>query len=108
MERKERIERLLEDAREMWEESMKLKDVSLRQASEKAWCSAYNATRALFLKETGNPEIPRDRDKGRGTQVRELVTNLGKPELYDQFATFQSSLHGACFYGGYCFFQAFF
>ena len=72
----------------------------IRDAADKAWCAALQATNALILARTGKLP-PRSPDTTRG--LRRLVAD--DPELdYLRlaYAARRDLLHGDCFYSGNC------
>ena len=72
----------------------------IRDAADKAWCAALQATNALILARTGTePEISSDTTRG--------LTSLSAEDpdvrpLRRRYFSRQSELHGACFYLGAC------
>lgn len=72
----------------------------IRDAAEKAWCAAKRATDALLLARTGEVP-PKSPDTTRGLQ-RLAATDPAFRPLRDQYFSRQASLHGNCFYTGWC------
>ena len=71
-----------------------------RDATEKAWCAAKRAVDALVLARIGNlpPESP---DTTRALQLMAAADPAFRG-LRAQYFARQASLHGNCFYTGWC------
>ena len=89
------------DARRMHAEALeRMAAGDLRDAAEKAWCAAKRATDAILLARTG--EIPpKSPDTTRGLQ-RLAAADPSFRSLRDRYFSRQASLHGNCFYTGWC------
>ena len=89
------------DAGEMYAAALeRLAAGDVRDAAEKAWCSALQATNALILARTGELP-PKSPNTTRG--LRRLAA--ADPELRtlaDRYAARRDFLHGDCFYSGDC------
>ena len=89
------------DAEEMYAAALeRLAAGDVRDAAEKAWCSALQATNALILARTGElpPGLPDTTRALRTTAVTEPAVR----DLRDQYLTRREVLHGDCFYTGLC------
>ena len=72
----------------------------IRDAAEKAWCSAKRATDALILART--EEEPRT-STATSSGLRRLVpTDPEVRALRRRYQDLQATLHGECFYYGLC------
>ena len=95
----DRISFLFADARELYDDALKmLAQDRLRNAADKAWCATKRATDALILARTG--EEPRT-----SGQTMRMIRQLRSQEpslepLRQRYGYRQSFLHGACFYDG--------
>ena len=89
------------DARRMHNAALEcLEAGDIRDSAEKAWCAALRATEALVLARTGQPS-PRSPDVTRALQsIAAADPSVGS--LRDRYFARQGSLHGACFYTGWC------
>ena len=72
----------------------------IRDAADKAWCAALQATNALILARTGELP-PRSPATTRGLR-RLAATDPNLRTLEDRYASRRDSLHGDCFYSGDC------
>ena len=89
------------DAQAMYRAALRqLASGDIRDAAEKAWCATLRATEALVLARTGQPP-PRSPDVTRALQTI-AAANPSARGLRDRYFTRQASLHGACFYTGWC------
>ena len=103
----ERVAAIFADARMIHAESLeRLRSGDIRDAAEKAWCAVKRATDALVLARTGNE--PRSSGQTmrdiRGLCFDERL-EAEKPafdSLRIRYGSYQSFLHGACFYDGVC------
>ena len=101
MEDTERVSIILNDARSVQQDAIRLLEIGdIRDSAEKAWCATKRATDALILARTGEePETSSDTSGGLlalaegDNSVRSLVR---------RYHTRQWELHGACFYLGAC------
>ncbi len=89
------------DADGMYEAALdRLAAGDIRDAADKAWCAALQATNALILARTGELP-PKSPNPTRG--LRKLAAS--EPDLRtleDQYASRRDFLHGDCFYSGDC------
>ena len=89
------------DADGMYEAALdRLAAGDIRDAADKAWCAALQATNALILARTGELP-PKSPNTTRG--LRKLAAS--EPDLRtleDQYASRRDFLHGDCFYSGDC------
>ncbi len=89
------------DARRMHNAALnRLAAGDIRDAAEKAWCAAKRATDGLVLARTG--QLP-----PKSPDTTRALLNLANENseicsLRDRYFTRQSSLHGNCFYTGWC------
>ena len=89
------------DARRMHDAALdRLASGDIRDAAEKAWCAALRATEALVLARTGQPSL-RSPDVTRALQSI-AAADPSVRSLRDRYFARQASLHGACFYTGWC------
>ena len=89
------------DARLMHQAALdRLESGDVRDAAEKAWCAALRATEALVLARTGKPSL-RSPDVTRALQSI-AAADPSVRTLRDRYFARQASLHGACFYTGWC------
>jgi hypothetical protein len=96
-----RIQDIFNDAYDLHTSALeRLEQGDIRDASEKAWCATKRATDALILSKTGEePRTSGQTMKG----VRSLRrVNAGFESLQTRYGSYQSFLHGACFYDGVC------
>jgi hypothetical protein len=72
----------------------------IRDAAEKAWCAALQATNALILARTGAlpPKSPNTTRALRAMAAAEPAVR----DLRDRYFARQGALHGDCFYTGQC------
>ena len=92
---------VLADAGEMYEAALeRLAAGDIRDAAEKAWCSALQATNALILARTGDLP-PKSPDTSRALRTM-AVTDSAVQRLQVEYFTRQAVLHGDCFYTGLC------
>ena len=97
----ERVSIILNDARSVQQDAIRLLEIGdIRDSAEKAWCATKRATDALILARTGEePETSSDTSGGLlalaegDNSVRSLVR---------RYYSRQSGLHGDCFYLGDC------
>ena len=89
------------DAEEMYAAALeRLAAGDVRDAAEKAWCSALQATNALILARTG--ELP-PKSPNTSRALRTMaVTDSAVQRLQVEYFTRQAVLHGDCFYTGLC------
>ena len=89
------------DARRMHTAALdRLAAGDIRDAAEKAWCAAKRAVDALVLARSGNLP-PKSPDTTRALQSM-AAADPSVRNLRDRYFTRQSSLHGNCFYTGWC------
>ena len=89
------------DARLMHQAALdRLDSGDVRDAAEKAWCAALRATEALVLARSGRPSL-RSPDVTRALQSI-AAADPSVRTLRDRYFARQASLHGACFYTGWC------
>ena len=89
------------DARLMYSAALERLDAGdVRDAAEKAWCAAKRATDGLILARTGELP-PKSPDTTRALQ-RMAAAEPSVRNLRDRYFSRQSSLHGNCFYTGWC------
>ncbi len=89
------------DARTMHDAALRqLAAGDTRDAAEKAWCATLRATQALVLSRTAQ-HPPRSPDVTRALQSI-AAADPSVRTLRDRYFTRQASLHGACFYTGWC------
>ena len=72
----------------------------IRDAAEKAWCAAKRAIDALVLARTGELP-PKSPDTTRALQSMAAAAPAFRG-LRDRYFARQASLHGNCFYTGWC------
>ena len=72
----------------------------IRDAAEKAWCAAKRAIDALVLARTGNLP-PKSPDTTRALQSM-AAADPAVRDLRNRYFARQASLHGNCFYTGWC------
>lgn len=101
MQTTERVSEILDDARSVQQDAIRLLDIGdVRDSAEKAWCATKRATDALILSRTGlEPETSSDTSGGL------LVLAQGDESmrsLVRHYYSRQAELHGACFYLGLC------
>lgn len=89
------------DADEMYAAALeRLAAGDIRDAADKAWCAALQATNALILARTGELP-PKSPNTTRG--LRQLAAaDPGLHTLADRYAARRDFLHGDCFYSGDC------
>ena len=77
-----------------------LENEDIRDAAEKAWCAVKRATDGLIVAATGvlpsNSSVTGIELKSLGGYYKEIR------ELISRYYTAQGSLHGECFYLGFC------
>ena len=72
----------------------------IRDAADKAWCAALQATNALILARTGELP-PRSPDTTRGLRRLAAADPAMRP-MRAAYAERRDMLHGDCFYSGNC------
>jgi hypothetical protein len=72
----------------------------IRDAADKAWCAALQATNALILARTGELP-PKSPNTTRGLRQLAAAEPAMRP-LEDRYAARRDFLHGDCFYSGDC------
>ncbi|MXY78212.1 MAG: hypothetical protein F4Y94_00530 [Chloroflexi bacterium] len=89
------------DAEEMYAAALeRLAAGDVRDAADKAWCAALQATNALILARTG--ELP-PKSPNMSRALRTMaVTDSAVQRLQVEYFTRQAVLHGDCFYSGDC------
>lgn len=89
------------DAEEMYSAALeRLAAGDVRDAAEKAWCSALQATNGLILARTG--ELPLKSPNTSRALRTMAVTDSAVQRLQVEYFTRQAVLHGDCFYTGLC------
>ncbi len=89
------------DARRMHKAALdRLAAGDIRDAAEKAWCSAKRAVDALVLARTGKLP-PKSPDTTRALQSM-AAADPSVRNLRARYFERQASLHGNCFYTGWC------
>ena len=92
---------VFDDARGMYDAALeRLALGDIRDAAEKAWCTAKRATDALILARTGVLP-PRSPDTTRGLRTL-AAADPAYHSLRDRYFARQAALHGDCFYTGWC------
>ncbi len=93
---------IFEDARAMQRAALeRLEAGDIRDAAEKAWCATKRATDALILARTG--EAPRTSGQtNRGVGALERQNGGRYRHLRLRYGSYQTYLHGGCFYDGDC------
>ena len=93
--------RIFADARRMHEAALaRMADDDIRDAAEKAWCAAKRAIDGLIFVRTG--EEPRT-SAGTSKGLRIMVaTDPAMRAMRHRYMDMQASLHGECFYYGFC------
>ena len=99
----DRIEEIFQDAREPQVDALEmLAQGRIRNAAEKAWGATKRATDALILARTG--ELP-ERTPETGHALRVLASldeRVRDSNLRRRYWSRQVTLHGECFYNGFC------
>ena len=103
----ERVAAIFTDAQTIHTESLdRLRSGDIRDAAEKAWCAVKRATDALILARTGDePRASGQTMRGIRSLCFDERLNAEKPafdSLRIRYGSYQSFLHGACFYDGIC------
>ena len=89
------------DAEEMYAAALeRLAAGDVRDAADKAWCAALQATNALILARTGELP-PKSPNTTRGLRQLAAVEPAMRP-LQSQYSERRDLLHGDCFYSGDC------
>ena len=92
---------VFEDAVSMHEAALERMAVGdIRDAAEKAWCAAKRAIDALVLARTGRLP-PKSPDTTRALQSMAAADPAAR-DLRNRYFARQASLHGNCFYTGWC------
>ena len=92
---------VFEDAVRMHEAALDRMAVGdIRDAAEKAWCAAKRAIDALVLARTGSLP-PKSPDTTRALQSMAAADPAAR-DLRNRYFARQASLHGNCFYTGWC------
>ena len=89
------------DAEEMYAAALeRLAADDIRDAADKAWCAALQATNALILARTGELP-PRSPATTRGLRQLAAAEPAMRP-LQSRYSERRDLLHGDCFYSGDC------
>ena len=95
------VSSIFADAEEMYAAALeRLAAGDIRDAADKAWCAALQATNALILARTGELP-PKSPNTTRGLR-RLAATDPNLRTLADRYASRRDFLHGDCFYSGDC------
>jgi hypothetical protein len=73
----------------------------VRDAAEKAWCATKRATDAMILTLTNKEPRTSGMTMEAMRKLYSYDRDIFKP-LHKTYSTFQSNLHGHCFYDGNC------
>ena len=97
----DRVAEIFADARSRHGDALeKLEQGDIRDAAEKAWCATKRASDALILARTG--EEP-ERTPATSRELNRLAEDDPRVRmLIGRYYSQQSSLHGDCFYLGWC------
>ena len=92
---------VFEDAARMQEAALdRMAAGDIRDAAEKSWCAAKRAIDALVLARTGSIP-PKSPDTTRALQSMAAAEPAAR-DLRNRYFARQASLHGNCFYTGWC------
>ena len=99
----EEAQAVFDDARELQADALEMLDQGrIRNAAEKSWGATKRATDALILARTG--ELP-ERTPETGHALRVLASldeGVRSSNLPRRYWSRQVTLHGECFYNGFC------
>ena len=97
----DRVTELLEDARELYADSLEMLDQGrIRNAAEKAWGATKRSTDAMVLARTGNE--PQSAGQARRALLRLSNDGPAFGAFQGEYNTRAALLHVNCFYDGNC------
>ncbi|MBI2889287.1 MAG: hypothetical protein HYY13_00725 [Nitrospirae bacterium] len=76
---------------------LEMDDAGLRQAAEKGWGAAFQATKALVAKKGRKPSKGTTRLKETLLDLEKRDPALSRAKVFERFATFLGELHVNCF-----------